>query len=468
MDKKKYEIVTNTRGHRILVVNSLLYIEKEKELDYHSFDSIFVNFSDISFPMNMAVIWKVWPVFFPKCWLKPIFLSGRLKNRVGHYGEIVDGFAHDPQSETMAQKIADILAGIRQSGISTEMRPLHTTEDVFIALCQFYLSRGKRFFTSSTVHHYASGYTLQLSLLFGETFFGNQHIRFQQKLLNMGHIRQTRFIDRLHYCPHCYSSHLLFAESCPKCRSSNIREEAVLHHFRCANVSPESTYAYDGQLRCPKCRHFLRHIGVDYDRPASVYTCQDCNETFMTPKMKVVCGDCGKTWNPEELFPYNVVEYEFTGSGIQAFTLGNVEVNLDRDQYVGYTEYDHFLQDLIVFAISGAPGGENAFYLLRLRVVDATQTPLDREMCTPFFRVLFLRLADCKISFDGNYMYILQITQSADIEEVRKRVSMIVEEEMDFFLENSNEADSYSMKEYSYRRGEDIHAFIRELNDAGL
>lgn len=467
MDKKNYEIVTNERGHRILVVNGLLFMEKEKELAYDSFDSIFVNFSDVSSPMNMAVIRKVWPVFFPKCWLKPIFLSGKLKNRVGHYGEIVDGFAHGPLSENMAQKIADILEGIRQSGISTKMRETNTTEEFFITLCQFYLSRGKHFFTSSTVRLYASGYTLQLSLLFGETFFGNRHIHFQKKLLNMGYIRQTRFIERLHYCPGCYDSHLLFAEACPKCHSSNIHEEDVIHHFRCANVSPESTYLYDGQLRCPKCSHFLRHIGVDYDRPASVYTCQDCNETFLTPKMKVVCGDCGKTWNTEELYPYNVVEYEFTPEGIQAFITGNVKIEQDYDHYMGYTEYDNFLQNLIAFAISGVPGGEDAFYLLRLRVVDAMQSPLDKEACVPFLRVFFLRLGNCKISSDGNYLYIQQITKSDELEEVQKKVSRIVKEEMELFLENYNEADNYSITEYAYRRGADIHAFIRKLNDAG-
>lgn len=467
MDKRNYEIVTNECGHRILVVNGLLFMEREKELTYDSFDSIFVNFSDNSSPMNMAVIWKVWPAFFPKCWLKPIFLSGKLKNRVGHYGEIVDGFAHGPLSENMAQKITDILASIRQSGISTEMRETYTTEDFFISLCRFYLSRGKRFFTSSTVRLYASGYTLQLSLLFGETFFGNRHVHFQQNLLNMGYIRQIRLIERLHYCPGCYGSHLLFVEACPGCRSSNVHEEGVLHHFRCANVSPESTYLYDGQLRCPKCRHFLRHIGVDYDRPASVYTCRDCDKTFLTPKIKVVCGDCGKTWNTEELFPQDVVEYEFTPEGIRAFLTDNVKIKVNYGHYAGYTEYDNFLQSLIVFAISGVPEGEDAFYLLRLRVVDAMQSPLAREACMPFFRVFFLRLGDCEMSFDGNYLYILQITRRDKLEEVQRKVSRIVKEEMELFLENYNEADNYSITEYAYRRGGDIHAFIRELNGAG-
>lgn len=38
---------------------------------------------------------------------------------------------------------------------------------------------------------------------------------------------------------------------------------------------------------------------------------------------------------------------------------------------------------------------------------------------------------------------------------------------MELFLEDYNGAGNYSITEYAYRRGADIHAFIRKLNDAG-
>lgn len=82
-------------------------------------------------------------------------------------------------------------------------------------------------------------------------------------------------------------------------------------------------------------------------------------------------------------------------------------------------------------------------------------------------RVFFLRLGNCKISSDGNYLYIQQITKSDELEEVQKKVSRIVKEEMELFLEDYNGAGNYSITEYAYRRGADIHAFIRKLNDAG-
>ena len=39
-------------------------------------------------------------------------------------------------------------------------------------------------------------------------------------------------------------------------------------------------------LICPKCHKKLRHIGVDYDRPAVVYTCNDCENSFTSPITK--------------------------------------------------------------------------------------------------------------------------------------------------------------------------------------
>ncbi|MFQ9809072.1 MAG: hypothetical protein ACLRYB_05330 [Segatella copri] len=42
--------------------------------------------------------------------------------------------------------------------------------------------------------------------------------------------------------------HLLYTECCPKCGSSNLKFQNIIHHFSCANVSPESSYNVGGML----------------------------------------------------------------------------------------------------------------------------------------------------------------------------------------------------------------------------
>lgn len=70
-----------------------------------------------------------------------------------------------------------------------------------------------------------------------------------------------------HVCPKCYDKGMIYQETCPKCGSVDVEEHNMIHHFRCANISPERTYVKDGKLICPKCLKELHHIGVDYDRP---------------------------------------------------------------------------------------------------------------------------------------------------------------------------------------------------------
>jgi CheY-like chemotaxis protein len=101
------------------------------------------------------------------------------------------------------------------------------------------------------------------------------------------------FFDRLHVCGTCSSSRLNAREECPSCRSANLRSEPLIHHFRCAHQAPESEFAADGRLMCPKCRRELRHYGSDYDKPGKVSCCEDCGDVNSDPAVGFVCFDCG-------------------------------------------------------------------------------------------------------------------------------------------------------------------------------
>ncbi len=113
-----------------------------------------------------------------------------------------------------------------------------------------------------------------------------------------------------HVCPECYDKGMIYQEQCPKCGTVDISEHNMIHHFRCANISPEQTYMKDGKLVCPKCMRELNHIGVDYDRPTTSYNCNKCGINFSEATMICECETCLKKSPIESLVPvqmYNVI-----------------------------------------------------------------------------------------------------------------------------------------------------------------
>ncbi len=118
-----------------------------------------------------------------------------------------------------------------------------------------------------------------------------------------------------HVCPNCYDKGMIYQETCPKCGSVNIEEHHMIHHFRCANISPEKSYMRDGKLICPKCLKELHHIGVDYDRPTTSYTCNKCSINFSEAKMICECETCLTKSPVESLVPVHMFNVIFNQRG---------------------------------------------------------------------------------------------------------------------------------------------------------
>jgi hypothetical protein len=119
-------------------------------------------------------------------------------------------------------------------------------------------------------------------------------------LFNKGFLTRS-FFDRIHCCPQCRSGHLSVREECHCCRSPNIREEVVIHHFRCAHEAPESQFRTGTSFECPKCARPLRHIGLDYDKPGSVTLCNECGSINDKPIVGFKCIDCGAHHSPDQV-----------------------------------------------------------------------------------------------------------------------------------------------------------------------
>lgn len=137
---------------------------------------------------------------------------------------------------------------------------------------------------------------------------------------------ERRFFDRVHECGACGSARMNVREECPSCHSSALAEESLVHHYRCAYQGLEREFFNGERLICPKCRRELRHYGVDYDRPATVFQCHGCGETASDPVVGFLCAECGAHTLSEAAPRRTWYHYALTGEGRAAMWAGRLPV----------------------------------------------------------------------------------------------------------------------------------------------
>jgi hypothetical protein len=128
---------------------------------------------------------------------------------------------------------------------------------------------------------------------------------------------RTKIIDKVNICYGCAGSYLNFSECCTKCNSLDLKTEELVHHFRCAYVGPYSDFISEDRLMCPKCNHQLKHIGIDYDKPSEIHTCNTCNHKSQETKMKATCVDCKMENELEQLLTYDIKDYTPTEKAVE-------------------------------------------------------------------------------------------------------------------------------------------------------
>lgn len=142
-------------------------------------------------------------------------------------------------------------------------------------------------------------------------------MEFMEQLAEEGLVSR-KIVNRIRLCPVCDDHHLNYRESCPKCSSLNFSSEQVVHHFSCGNMGPLSSYKQGAQLVCPKCGDTLRHIGLDYEKPAGNFHCSDCDYIFSEPKVDAQCIWCGYVCPPEKTIEKLIYSYELTNLAREA------------------------------------------------------------------------------------------------------------------------------------------------------
>lgn len=463
----KYHIITNSSHRRVLVIHDVVDVDHDPGLSFEDFDAIFINVIDSVMDRNKLAIRLASPLHSEKCRFKPCFVTQRLKGWLGKFEVLVDGYASTPDDTSMNRKIEEIYGNFQRLNFLLGTEPVATHAEEVVRLCRYAISRGRYTFSSEPAPGLSDGY---MSLYYHTLWLpGEQSIQqqerdyFHKQLLKLGYARRTRFIERMHVCPSCNDTHLLFFESCPKCQSSDIHEEAVIHHFRCANVSPESTYQWDGELRCPKCKHLLRHIGVDYDKPSSIYTCHQCDNNFMYPDMRVLCTQEQRVWRPDQLRAVDVEEYEFTPEGIKAFANNDISHTLSHVGFYGYSSMRDFM-DYLRLNAEPDPEDPNVFIVCRYYVFDPALDNMIGDAQPPLVRSM-RRFLNYKQALWGNNFYFMRRVKEGEVAKAASEMEYEIAAQLHDYTSVSPGFQHEHIDTYLYHPGDNVEQFIDRLEE---
>ncbi len=244
-------------------------------------------------------------------------------------------------------------------------------------------------------------------------FMGRSENDFEllERLASEG-ILERVLVNRVRLCPHCGEAAQNYRETCPKCGSLDIIQTETIHHFACGYVGPLAAFRQGAALVCPKCTKTLRHIGLDYEKPAQHYSCSGCQYVFSAPSIDAQCLHCAFVCRPDETVPLPVYRYRLTPLARQSVAEGRIGgMNLSfllQNVHTGlYTR--QFFEHEISREFYRSQRSGNPFCLMMIRVVGfdhvRTEHPRQaREYITSIFKAISgdLRILDitCVWEFD--------------------------------------------------------------------
>lgn len=256
----------------------------------------------------------------PAVYLRPIIAINCLKKLPGHLDRICDGQIADGNlTDFTFQHIKDIGFPINKTIEALPDFSQRTNTNIAFKILRYLLTREidlTPYRSSLTIYglHYP-----EIEIFLGrkdESIFNILDFLEEQRLL------YSSFFEKTHICNQCRSSFLNFQEVCPQCSSADLHSESLIHHFSCAHVAPEPDFKQGPTMVCPKCSKQVTHLGVDYDRPSTVFECNSCQFTSQDPLISTTCFHCGAKSTPEDLIIRTIKSYEITGLAENAAVYG--------------------------------------------------------------------------------------------------------------------------------------------------
>lgn len=151
--------------------------------------------------------------------------------------------------------------------------------------------------TSKMVEKLLSGST-QISLLRISQYLNKKDSEIMPQIKQLLADRKIVQIDDIKDigCPRCSSVRVTQTFHCPKCKGTNFKQDKIIEHYKCGNVSSASTYVDD---KCPKCHIPIKIFGVDYRTQDKLYICNNCSEIFSELLTNYLCLKCNDKFTLE-------------------------------------------------------------------------------------------------------------------------------------------------------------------------
>lgn len=394
----------NKRGDMVLTIDSFIDIDSTPDIQSDYFNCIYINTtSERAFH---AIMFGASPILSYKCSYKPIFANTALSGKEQMIDYIVDAYVSDMSNEKVYEIIDKIKKTKEKYGIKQEIARPTQPNQLFANILRYQLSRDQRVLGHRLMEKSSLGYINPIFEHYHSMslFHLAEMFTFKDSMVECGALRKSHHLIKEHLCPKCNHSHLLYTECCPNCGSSNLKIQNIIHHFSCANVAPESAYNVGGMLICPKCHKKLRHIGVDYDRPAVIYSCNDCENSFTTPLTKATCCYCQSTYPVSALVPRDVVDYEITEEGIRMLTKTGLMFSNMSNTYDNYMEYSLLISRLRRQLLETYRKDELTVMVGKIWILDKKQ---ETVRIKESIQAQFCRLFNShKVSYNNNIFYV--------------------------------------------------------------
>ncbi len=266
-----------------------------------------------------------------RVYLKPIYLEDNLRSFFGDNSRFIrclsDGFLGDTDSLQIATLLDQVAYFMEKHGhLASEQK---NREDQIMQHIVAYSYTRRSKIVPLRLTQSLTGYAFPRidAFFFNKSdAYLNGHLLLQQAVVQ-GFLKETYF-DTQHLCRNCNSGFLHYRELCPKCGGHDLNAVELIHHFRCAYVGPETDYAFQHKLVCPKCSVQLENRGVDYDKPGHIFFCTNnlCNHKFQEAPIQVSCVNCGTVQKSSELLVKKMYQYELTREGIQHFLFNKEKI----------------------------------------------------------------------------------------------------------------------------------------------
>lgn len=261
--------------------------------------------------------------------LLPIVLHHHFKVLPASLENFVDLMVTDLTSQSA--QIADVVSTIQLA--MQRMSPIERVDryedHVLTRALRFIYTRGKKTLTPVISDDGPVGYVHSFLTQFMDKEYSLDQYDMLKLAIKEG-LLTGEFMDYIYLCTKCHSGALIYREACPNCSSTHLIHQDIIHHFPCAYVGPQSDFIIAGQERdliCPKCNKRLKHIGVDYDKPSSIFNCQKCEQRSQQPMIMAKCCTCLHDNPVEHLIKREVMRYHVTAKAIHNAVQGTIFVS---------------------------------------------------------------------------------------------------------------------------------------------